>query len=133
MCDMRGELFIVIQSNEGGYLFGGYTSVNWRSRGDIYIFDPEIFMFSLINPKGTAPLKLTCKRRHRACISDNPFRGPIFGQGYDLCLYDDFNVKPCPTRLGISFNSAGDYNEMKYFLTGSSQFTVREIEAFCVE
>ena len=51
-CDNQGPTITVIQSKDGGYVFGGYTSVSWRSV-EKYVEDKNgPFLFTLANPHG---------------------------------------------------------------------------------
>lgn len=50
-CNNKGETVTVIKST-GGWIFGGYTPIDWTSRGG-YAFDSRTFLFTLKNNTGT--------------------------------------------------------------------------------
>ncbi|CAF0909871.1 unnamed protein product [Adineta steineri] len=55
-CDGQAPTMIIIQSKEGNYLFGAYTSLRWcHNRG--YKQDTNGFLFTLINPNKIPPTK----------------------------------------------------------------------------
>jgi hypothetical protein len=58
-CDNRGPTPVVLQSPEG-YIFGGFSSVSWRSQLAV-VADPSgrCFLFTLKNPHGISPTKYT--------------------------------------------------------------------------
>eukprot|EP01027_Heterolobosea_sp_BB2_P017881 GEZU01025282.1.p1 GENE.GEZU01025282.1~~GEZU01025282.1.p1 ORF type:complete len:339 (-),score=64.63 GEZU01025282.1:184-1200(-) len=130
--DFIGEFYCVIKSHNG-FIFGGYSSITWTSRGDIYLPDSKCFVFSLTNPSNTGPVRITATSKERRVVSDNGERGPLWGQGYDLCIYDNFDTQRCYTNLGVSFDSMNTgigNRSMREFLTGHSSFTVSEMEVF---
>lgn len=84
-CNNQGPTISVIQSTNGDYLFGGYTSVSWSSR-DSYVRDDNApFLFTLTNPHGIPPTKYPVKLRNHA-VYDCANHGPTFGAGFDLCV-----------------------------------------------
>ena len=72
-CDKKGPTLTVVKS-EHDKVFGGYTSLNWESRGD-YANDPTAFIYSLTH-------KAKCgKQKDTDSIGDDSGCGPIFGGG----------------------------------------------------
>ena len=59
-CDNKGSTISIIKDTRG-YVFGGYTSVNWRSDGSSYNEDSNAFLFSL-NKKLKFPVKAQYKQ-----------------------------------------------------------------------
>ncbi|XP_078363287.1 uncharacterized protein LOC144647355 [Oculina patagonica] len=57
LCDDKGPTLAIIRVNN--YIFGGFTSISWRSSDCSYTADSQAFIFSLYNTKGYHPVKLT--------------------------------------------------------------------------
>jgi len=91
-CDNQGSTITVIQSINGGYLFGGYTSVSWRSTGDYVVDNNGPFLFTLTNPHGIPPTKYSIRRAEYSIFDVNTC-GPTFGGGNDLHVCDNSQTK----------------------------------------
>ena len=95
-----------------------------------YSFSEQSFLFSLRNTKGVRPVKFPIgnHNRRRAILND-PGRGPSFGNG-DLIL----EGQKGHSLLGKSYHR-GQLKGMQIgnksdFLSGTSSFVLRELEAF---
>ncbi|CAF4498282.1 unnamed protein product [Rotaria socialis] len=90
-CDDQGPTLTVIQSRDGGHLFGGYTSASWSPTGK-YIHDSNNpFLFTLTNPHGIPPTKYSV-RNPKYSIFPQMNCGPIFGAGNDLYCCDNSQI-----------------------------------------
>ncbi|CAF0998532.1 unnamed protein product [Didymodactylos carnosus] len=78
-CDGKGPTMVVIQSKNGGYLFGGYTAVPWNSN-DQTVADPSAFIFTLTNPNQLPITKFNIKPADsQYAVYHYKQSGPIFG------------------------------------------------------
>lgn len=74
LCDSKGPTLIIIKSTEG-WIFGGYTSIPWKSPVDSETRpDPDAFIFSLVNPNQIPPTKYPSP----GGVVHNIFAGPYF-------------------------------------------------------
>jgi hypothetical protein len=112
-----------------GNIFGGFTSVEWKSNGGLKGDDSQkSFLFTLKNPHNIPArrfaLKATWKQRAILCYSDE---GPCFG---DMFVLDNCNANTSSlTALGFAYTN--DTGLDRYVvLTGSEYFQVKEIEVF---
>jgi len=136
-CDSKGPTVTIIRV--GKYIFGGYTSVSWRSSNG-YLYDSAAFLFSLVNKPGWQPLKLhqTGKYSYRRRYSIRNYYssyGPTFGGGHDIYIannaasntnsYADLGHTYSPPP-GNSYHSTFT----KSFLAGSYHFRPDEVEVF---
>jgi hypothetical protein len=130
-CDGHSNTLTVILDTKGN-IFGGFTSVEWKSptvsrtKGDA---SEKSFLFMLKNPHNIPARRFALKseRKHEAIYCDSK-RGPCF---VNLGVHDDCNTH--------SRNYVGNWSESyikdtklrpDLFFTGSGQFQVKEIEIF---
>lgn len=128
-CDNKGPTVTVIKS--GNYIFGGYTEQLWESHGSgLYKKSTTSFLFSLVNPGGLPPAKITLKPENQSyAIFCRDVYGPTFGGNHDLHVANAPNSGNCYSSLGHSYQCpTGQHANM--FLTGSGNFTVSEMEVF---
>ncbi|XP_043079851.1 interferon-induced protein 44-like [Puntigrus tetrazona] len=85
-CDNQGPTLLVAY-NRSGYVFGGYTSVDYSQSGQ-YIIDDQAFLFSF---KDGAPLCIRAKSGHYARCDDTG--GPNFGRQLYFCYNNHPLVK----------------------------------------
>ena len=131
-CDNKGPTITLIK-NEKGNIFGGFSSVSWTSYGN-WKQAPNSFLFSLTNIYGTNPTKFQLKNNNDShAIKDHSSYGPIFGQGHDLWVTNDFfnngiySGFPCTYEDSIGKGRStftGDTNN------SNSNFKIKEIEVF---
>jgi gas vesicle protein len=127
-CDNQGPTMSVIQSKNGGYLFGGYTSVSWRSIGNYAPDNNCPFIFTLTNPHGIPPTKYSIKDVQYSIYDHNGY-GPTFGGGHDLYVCDNSHMK---TGSHADFPSSyiDTTNGGSITFTGSQKFQTSEIEVY---
>ena len=96
-----------------------------------YRYDPQAFLFSLVNKPGWAPVKFS----QRYGSSQSMYRcysGPTFGGGYDLRISPRYNS--FYTNLGHTYSPPSGYglgsNFAKTFMAGTFHFNPDEIETF---
>ncbi|KAF4097646.1 interferon-induced protein 44-like [Onychostoma macrolepis] len=77
-CDRQGPTLLVAY-NSSGYIFGGYTSVDYAQSGE-HITDEDIFLFSF---QGKIPVCIKVNSGHYARLDDAG--GPNFGQQLYFC------------------------------------------------
>ncbi|XP_056112492.1 interferon-induced protein 44-like isoform X9 [Rhinichthys klamathensis goyatoka] len=88
-CDRQGPTLLVAY-NSVGYIFGGYTSVEYAQSGQ-QITDPDIFLFSF---QGKIPVCIKINSGYNARLDDAG--GPNFGQQLYFC----FNNQPVLLNQG---------------------------------
>ena len=77
-CDNQGPTICLFE-NDGGFIFGGYSSISWTNSGDGHSA-PESFIFTLNNIYGTSPTKFPNSDTKNS-VYHRPDNGP--------CFYDD--------------------------------------------
>ncbi|KAL3882748.1 hypothetical protein ACJMK2_029059 [Sinanodonta woodiana] len=113
ICDNQGPTVTVL-FNTSKSVFGGYTSISWRSCGN-YASDDKAFLFQLhYNGNRQCQKLLVTKATHAICDTVN--RGPTFGGGHDLCTFNNSIQKISSTntflldgycKVGNSFSNLG--------------------------
>jgi hypothetical protein len=131
-CDRHpNTVTLILSTNE--CIFGGYTPVEWSSRGtnNNYVPDPsrKSFIFSIKNPHNL-PARIFEQKQQGNAINDRIDYGPVFGNGCDLWVGDQCQKsRSSGSRLGTAY--ANDTGITGYqVLTGAQDFTVQEIEVF---
>jgi len=130
-CDNKGPTLVLIKSGE--YIFGGYTSKSWES-ADKFKADDHSFLFTLISPSGTQPIRLSAEPsadRNNGGILCRTRLGPCFGSKSYFKLkvsnaVEGYNYLPatntgfiCPPNVTRAFTPEQDFN-------------IRELEIFKV-
>lgn len=127
-CNNQGPTMTIIQSVEGGYLFGGCTSVSWKSLQTYVPDNSNPFLFTLTNPHGIPPTKYSVKLRNHS-IYDHANYGPTFGAGHDLYV-----SSACQTNKNSSSNFPHSYNDTTkrgaVTFTGDRNFQIKDIEVY---
>ena len=135
-CDNQGPT-ITLCKHEKGYIFGGYSSNPWKSESG-YSASPNSFLFSLTNIFETEPIKFPLKDNNDThSIYNYKSCGPIFGNGHDLYINDNFINNfiqlyfPCAYQdtLGKG-NSVFTGNERDNNLNGYTYSKIKEVEVF---
>ena len=93
--------------------------------------DSQSFLFTLVNPSGIEPTKITPKPGASGGIRCQRDLGPAFGSNayYDLQIW---NVESAGRLgLGFSFKCPQNANKSTYF-TGQNPFEINEVEVFKV-
>lgn len=144
-CDGISRLLIVIQSDKD-YVFGGYTgraSFNSTVNG-AFIYPPysggyistagglQPFLFSLINPSCTEPLKCELKDPSSSVLFGDPYYSATFGasnSGLDLYICSNSHCSSnSVVDLGKSYAAPPGGAHM--FTGARDRWTVKEILAF---
>ncbi len=100
-CDRQGPTLLVAY-NHSGYIFGGYTSVDYSQSGQ-HITDEDTFLFSI---QGKIPVCIKINSGYNARLDDGG--GPNFGQQLYFC----YSNQPVVYNFGVnafSLNTATMY------------------------
>jgi hypothetical protein len=140
-CDGHANTLTFILDTKDN-VFGGFTPVKWESRTKYPYHKSDdsmlSFLFTLKNPHNVPSRKFVLKsEKNQFAICCRSESGPIFGydsyNGYDIFVSDNCNESvDCFTRIGTRWNDRTYANDTTVgdFLTGSFNFTVKEIEVF---
>jgi hypothetical protein len=125
-CDNQGPTLTVILSSKG-YLFGGYTAVNWDIQSE-WMVDKTAFLFTLINPHNIPPTKYTINPKGKNAILSGFGTGPVFGE-WDICivLEDDDNDTSFSHFPSNYIDSTGRGN---LTFTGLMNFSITDLEIY---
>lgn len=97
-CAGKPNHLVVIQAVDGGYLFGGFSSVGLpvgarTAASDTTIHDTSAFLFTLTNPHGIPPTAYKLKAGATSCMRLSAGYGPMFGApSSDVYLNSPFNT-----------------------------------------
>ena len=80
-CDGQANTLTVVKS-EHGNIFGGFTTKAWTSK-NVWISDPEAFIFSFIN-KEDKPFKVLVSNGGQYAIAGDSKYGPRFGGDIEI-------------------------------------------------
>ena len=129
-CDNQGPTLIVYR-NDKECIFGGYASIPWTNQG-CYKNAPDCFIFTLNNIHNTEPYKFPVKNNNEGVYRYINY-GPTFGEGCDICIYEDFKSKdsnsdfPCRYQDTLGKGRSiftGDLNN------NNQKIKINEIEVF---
>ncbi|CAM4810501.1 unnamed protein product [Rotaria magnacalcarata] len=123
-----GPTITVIQSRDGGYLFGGYTSVSWNPT-EKYVLDPNNpFLFTLTNPHVIPPTKYRILIPNYSIYPQSSY-GSIFGGGNDLyvCSESQINRK---SFFNFPHSYKDTTNRGSATFTGTRNFQTNEIDVY---
>ena len=132
-CNNKGPT-VTILYNTNNSVYGGYTSVNWRSCGN-YVQDAKAFLFRLYQNGAWKPVQMTVQNTAQAIYDDASY-GPTFGGGHDLLTFTN-TVKKNGTyfplsgsvNLGHSYATKGEnYNSI-----ANGHVQVKDLEVYLVE
>ena len=119
LCDNKGPTIIFIETKKG-YIFGGYTELNWDKSGE-YKTDESTFLFSINN-------KAKYTRRNKLysiyCRED---LAPSFGGNSNP---DIFCMKTCEKGQICNSNTFATKEELN---NGDSKFEVKEMEVYQIK
>ena len=124
-CDNKGPT-ISLFKNDKGYIFGGYSSVDWEGGKGRSKSAPESFIFTLTNIYNISPTKFPNSNKDDSIWDDSSY-GPCFSGYCDICVQFDSNFTNFPNAykdvLGKGYSIfQGDNNNNK--------FNLKEIEVF---
>jgi hypothetical protein len=127
-CHNQGPTMTVIQSENGGYLFGGCTSISWKSIGDYVRDNNGPFLFTLTNPHGIPPTKYPIKNAECSILHAKTC-GPTFGGGYDLYVCDNSQTRT-DSFIYFPHSYIDTTNRGSVTFTGSHEFQTNDIEVY---
>ena len=132
LCDGKANTVTVVK-NTNGIIFGGFTSIPWKSSGD-YKADSQAFLFSLTNPSNE-PVKLNVHLEDCAVYHHSSY-GPTFGLRHDLCV-SSLSNKNRNSRMNLrvyeSPNGKSGKEGGKSIVGGSdNKFQTVEVEVYQV-
>eukprot|EP01084_Bolivina_argentea_P312895 541755_1 len=120
------NIICLIHSSCG--IFGGYTFSGWHDDGSSnkYEYDDKAFLFLFRSTKGYKQRVFKVTNPSQALYNQNSYY--CFFNGNDCSLYIDKNG----TTGYASANNGNTFETYpnSYYLTGSSTFTVTELEVF---
>ena len=95
-------------------------------------YDPQAFLFSLVNKPGWAPVKFNQRYGLSSQSTYRCYSGPTFGGGHDLRIYF---LHKSYSKLGHTYSPPSGYgllgsNLAETFMAGSFHFNPDEIETF---
>ena len=136
-CDNKGPV-IALCKHENEYIFGGYSSVDWKNRMS-YLTAPNSFLFTLSNMYNIEPTKFPLKNNNDGnAIYDGDYI-LFFGAGHDLYIPNN-----CLNRVSYSkfpYTYQDTLGKGKSIFSGNmnnndnnkySEFKIKEVEIFKV-
>ncbi|CAF0896507.1 unnamed protein product [Adineta steineri] len=127
-CANLSPTITIIQSQDNGYLFGGYTSMSWAPLKN-YINDPNHpFLFTLTNPHGIPPTKYFNKMSTYAIYTHKSY-GPTFGAGHDIYICNNSNINK-NSSINFPHSYFDTTNQGSNTFTGNKAFRTRDIEVY---
>jgi hypothetical protein len=129
-CDNKGKT-ICLFLNDKDNIFGGYSSIPWTNNGGNKTSN-DCFLFTLNNIYNTEPTKFPYIQYRSVCHQSS--YGPIFGNGSDLYLYNNF-TNDNSTVSYFPYSYQDTLGKGKSIFTGDSNnnniyFKLKEIEVF---
>ena len=134
-CDGKKNTITIIK-NHLNYVFGGYTSVEWRS-SDSWITDSNAFIFSLRRNGVSSNRKFFIKENETAIRTRHHY-GPTFGS-YDIHICDQSNITfGSHTIFGKSYNlpegfKFGEENTNNFLAGNYNKWLTIEIEVYHIQ
>ena len=123
-CDDHAPTLTIIKIEEG-IRFGGYTTKTWNCNEECKK-DDNAFLFSLDKRK-----KYPIKKGTECAIYCNNDFGPTFGEGFDLCLCDNYmGVNGSYSYFPTSYGKGNPTNELT---NNNFNFKISEVEVYQVE
>ena len=117
--------------SSGGFIFGGFADKSWKSSAGVWCESDKAFLFSLkiqSNEVGTAKMCIN-QNMCSSAMCHSFSSGPMFGGGYDFCIYSDANNNSdSSSNLGCTYEIPPGQTDTCF--VGSRKFKVSEIEVF---
>ena len=131
-CDDQGPTIVLCKNNKE-YIFGGYASISWKKGSGNYNSAPGSFLFTLTNVYEIQPTKFhLCKNNNH--VYHNPIYGPVFGDGFDLALSNNFFIyKSCWSYFPCTYKDSlrkGKSIFKDNIDNNNIYFNLKEIEVF---
>lgn len=133
-CNNRGPT-VTILYNINNSVFGGYTSISWRSVG-AYHTDESAFLFRLYQNRKWTPVKLPLSGNKNNTIYDHANYGPTFGDGHYLKTFTgNVGSKGTYYRLNGTTNFGHSYtmNGETYNSIANGHLQIKDMEVYLVE
>ena len=138
-CDGKANTVTIVKNNLN-YVFGGYASKAWDSKG-AYIEDGNAFIFSLRRNGTSTNEKYKVTNRHTAYFGHSSSNSHLFGFGgaHDIAVKNNSNTETGSyTHFGYSYQLPEGYTfeseSAKNYLSGNyNQWLTTEIEVFQLE
>ena len=129
-CDNKGPNICLIK-NDKGNIFGGYSSISWTSESGNYHSANGSFLFTLTNIHGTSPTKYPNTQKKDCAVYHNSNYGPIFGNGHDLIIYNNYLNNNSYSSLGGSYPDVlGKGNSIFSGDINNNHIKIKELEVF---
>ena len=121
-CDFKTPTLTLIKSTNG-YIFGGFTSLTWKSYHEwtAFGYDYNAFIFSFNNK-----IKFNINDKSKV-IYDRCDYGPVFGYD-DIYIKENFLIDPYNE---CNYNSY--YNAKPEIIAGGKYFKVKELEVYTIQ
>ena len=132
-CDYKPNTLTIVKS-ENGNIFGGFTSIQWKSSATAsFENDIKAFIFSLVN-KEKRPLLFEHTSTNNSSICLHANYGPIFGGSNDFVIFNNSNTNSnSNSNLGFTYSHPEfpfGSEKANAILAGARHFQVQEIEVF---
>ena len=122
-CDNNSPTITLVKTEEG-IRFGGYTTQTWNKDEECKQ-DDEAFLFNINLRK-----KYEIKKGVECAIYCGGAYGPTFGEGFDLCLCDNFmGVNGSYSNFPKSYGKGNATNELTEY---NKNFKISEVEVYLV-
>lgn len=131
-CNNKGPT-VTILYNHDNFIYGGYTSVSWRSIGNFQT-DTKSFLFKLYQNDTWSPVKMPIAN-YRNSIYDHADFGPTFGDR-DLQTFSgkvNFDGTIFNLNGKTNFGSSYTVNDENYKSIANGNLGVKDIEVYLVE
>ena len=132
-CDNFSNTLLIIQTNQTSNIFGFFTTQNWEETDQMWQYDKDAFLFSLINQFDTSVKMNILNPANALRVYSNEL-----DIGLELLINDEFNTS---LNYGWSRSDSNSFelpsflNNSGYLLinTYSSGFYAYEIEVYQVD
>ena len=122
-CDNNSPTITLVKTEEG-IRFGGYTTQTWNKDEECKQ-DDEAFLFSINLRK-----KYEISKGVECAIYCGGEYGPTFGEGFDLCLCDNFmGVNGSYSNFPKSYGRGNSTNELTEY---NKNFKISDVEVYLV-
>jgi hypothetical protein len=123
-CDNNSPTITLIKT-DNGIRFGGYTTQTWNNNEECKQ-DDEAFLFSIDLRK-----KYEIEKGVECAIYCGGEYGPTFGEGFDLCLCNNFmGVNGSYSNFPKSYGKGSSTNELTQ---NNKNFRINDVEVYLVD
>ena len=123
-CDNNSPTITLIKT-DNGLRFGGYTTQTWNNNEECKQ-DDEAFLFSIDLRK-----KYEIEKGVECAIYCGGEYGPTFGEGFDLCLCNNFmGVNGSYSNFPKSYGKGSSTNELTQ---NNKNFRINDVEVYLVD